>query len=66
MKINTEADLFASLESFKPGDVVKVVVNRVDTKSQSTAKLSPKVLIIPLRASPEAEISRLSYSSHGQ
>ena len=62
MKINTEADLFAALESYKPGDVVKVVVNRVDTKSQSTAKLAPKVLMIPLRASSEIAISRFLYS----
>lgn len=63
MKINTEADLFAALESFKPGDVVKVTVNRVDIEqSNKVATLTPKVLSIQLRSSAEIAISRYLYS----
>jgi S1-C subfamily serine protease len=53
-KINTEADLFQALETLKPGDVVKVTVNRVDLESPSskTLKLVQKTLYIPLKASP--------------
>lgn len=53
MKINTEADLFSALESYKPGDVVKVVVNRPDleTPNSKALTLTPTVLSIQLRAS---------------
>lgn len=53
-KINTEADLFQALENLKPGDVVKVTVNRVDLESPSSKslKLVQKTLYIPLKASP--------------
>lgn len=61
MKINTEADLFAALESFKPGDVVKVIVNRVNMETPNTAKLMPKVLTIQLRSSSELAISNFLY-----
>ena len=66
MKINTEADLFAALESFKPGDVVRVTVNRVDLETPNAAKLTPKVLSIQLRASSEMLISRYLYSTPEQ
>lgn len=65
MKINTEADLFAALESFKPGDVVKVTVNRVKLEQPNAAKLTPMVLSIPLRASSEMAISKFLYSIQG-
>ncbi len=62
-KINTEADLFAALESFKPGDVVRVTVNRVELESASpSAKLIQKTISIQLRASSEVAISRFLYS----
>ena len=52
-KINTEADLFAALEKFKAGDVIKVTVNRPDLESPTskTWRLTPKVFNIPLWAS---------------
>lgn len=52
-KINTEADLFQALENMKPGDVVKVTVNRVDLEApnSTTLKLVQKTLNIPLKAS---------------
>ena len=65
-KISTEADLFGALESFKPGDVVKVTVNRIDLETPSQAKLTPKVLSITLKASDENAISRYLYSGQGQ
>jgi S1-C subfamily serine protease len=65
-KISTEADLFAALESFKPGDVVKVTVNRVDLETPSQAKLTPKVLSITLKASDENAISRYLYADPGK
>ena len=61
-KINTEADLFAALESMKPGDEVSVTVNRVDIDSMGTARLTPKVLSITLRASTELTMSKFLYS----
>ena len=64
MKINTEADLFAALESFKPGDVVKVTVSRPDLGSPTSKslRLSPKILTIQLKASTAVSISRYLYS----
>mmetsp|Transcript_16099 Transcript_16099/g.24158 ORF Transcript_16099/g.24158 Transcript_16099/m.24158 type:complete len:572 (+) Transcript_16099:211-1926(+) len=63
LKINTEADLFAALESFKPGDVVRVTVNRVELDASSpTAKLIQKTIPIQLKASSEISISRFLYS----
>lgn len=62
MKINSEADLFAALEAFKPGDVVQVIVNRVDMETPNAAKLTPKVLSIQLKASSELAISTYLYS----
>lgn len=62
-KINTEADLFAALDNYKPGDVVKVTVNRVELgETPNSAKLIPKVLSIQLKASSETSISRYLYS----
>ncbi len=60
-KINTEADLFAALESFKPGDTVDIIVNRVDIDPTGSAKLTPKLLSIQLRASSDLSISRFLY-----
>lgn len=65
-KINTEADLFGALESFKPGDFVRVTVNRVELESDLTspsAKLIQKTISIQLRASVEVNISKYLYSS---
>lgn len=64
MKINTEADLFAGLESFKPGDVVKVTVNRADLEQINSTKLRliPKTLSIQLRASTDLPASRYLFS----
>ena len=52
-KINKEGDLIQALETFKPGDVIKVTINRPDLESpNSTAlKLNQKVLSIELKAS---------------
>eukprot|EP00594_Rhizosolenia_setigera_P012461 CAMPEP_0178964010 /NCGR_PEP_ID=MMETSP0789-20121207/15387_1 /TAXON_ID=3005 /ORGANISM="Rhizosolenia setigera, Strain CCMP 1694" /LENGTH=510 /DNA_ID=CAMNT_0020648633 /DNA_START=96 /DNA_END=1628 /DNA_ORIENTATION=- len=64
MKINTEADLFAALESFKPGDTVKVTVNRADLEQINSTKLRliPKTLSIQLRASTDLPASRYLFS----
>ena len=53
IKINTESDLFEALEAFKPGDVVKVTVNRSDLESSGnkSVRLAPKILSIQLKAS---------------
>uniref|UniRef100_A0A7S3V7C7 PDZ domain-containing protein n=2 Tax=Chaetoceros debilis TaxID=122233 RepID=A0A7S3V7C7_9STRA len=60
MKISTEADLFSALEAFKPGDVVKVVVNRPDleTPNSKALTLTPTVLSIQLRASTAIMMSQ--------
>lgn len=61
-KINTEADLFAALETYQPGDTVQLIVNRVDIDSTGAAKLTPKLLSIQLKASSEMAISRFYYA----
>ena len=53
-------------KAIKPGDVVKVTVNRIDLETPSQAKLTPKVLSITLKASDENAISRYLYSGQGQ
>jgi C-terminal processing protease CtpA/Prc len=50
--INTEADLFRSLENLKPGDTVQVTVSRVAVSSESNAvTLETIELTIPLQSS---------------
>ena len=64
IKIDTEADLFAALETFKPDDVVKVVVNRPDLEGPNSTKLKlkPKTLSVVLRASTDMTLSNLFYA----
>ena len=50
-EINTEGDLFQALETFKPGDKVKVTVNRLEP--QGNALITKEiVLTVQLKASP--------------
>ena len=58
--INTETDLFSALEMYKPGDTVKVTVNRPDLESPSSPKLKlkPKTLTIVLGARSEFPTSQ--------
>ena len=48
--INTEADLFEALESFKPGDTVKITVNRV-VPTEEELRVKEVVLNIQLQSS---------------
>lgn len=59
-KINTEADLFEALESFKPGDIVKVTVNRPDLETPNSTKLQlrQKEFNIQLRSSSDTAMAR--------
>ena len=54
IKINKEGDLFQALEQFKPGDVIKVTINRADLESPNSRSLrmTQKVLSIQLKATP--------------
>jgi S1-C subfamily serine protease len=54
MAINTEADLFQALESYKPGDRVKVTVARIDTTGVGQGlKSKDVVLTVMLKASSD-------------
>jgi S1-C subfamily serine protease len=48
--IDTEADLFKALETFKPGDRVKITVSRLEP-SGDTFKSKELVLTVQLKAS---------------
>ncbi len=63
-KINTEADLFAALESYKPGEVVRVTVNRPDLESPTSKSLilTPVTLSVQLRASATIVVPQNTYS----
>ena len=50
--ISTEADLFEALEAFKPGDVVRVTVSRVEP-TEGELRAREVVLMIPLKASSD-------------
>jgi PDZ domain-containing secreted protein len=53
MKVNKEGDLFQALETFKPGDTVKVTINRPDLEAPNSKalRLTQKVISIQLKAS---------------
>jgi len=50
-EINTEGDLFQALENFKPGDRVKVTVNRLEPNGNGLIA-KEAILTIQLKASP--------------
>jgi len=66
IKINTEADLFQALESFKAGDVVKVTVNRqnLESSGSKSVRLAPKTLSIQLKASATTNV--MQRNPHGE
>ena len=51
--IDTEADLFQALESFKPGDTIKITVSRVEA-IENELRLKEVVLNVQLQASTSA------------
>lgn len=51
--IDTEADLFQALESFKPGDTIKITVSRVEAMDNEL-RLKEVVLNVQLQASTSA------------
>lgn len=52
--INTEADLFQALENYKPGDVVRITVSRVQVEpDEPERKAKEVVLMVALKASSE-------------
>lgn len=59
-KVNKEGDLFQALEQYKPGDVVKVTINRADLESPNSKSLrmTQKVLSIELKAQAAPPISQ--------
>lgn len=59
-KVNKEGDLFQALEQYKPGDVVKVTINRADLESPNSKslRLTQKVLSIELKAQAAPPISQ--------
>lgn len=50
--INTEADLFQALEDYKPGDMVRITVSRLEPVEQEL-KTKEVVLTVELKASTE-------------
>jgi S1-C subfamily serine protease len=57
--INTESDLFRALETYKPGDQIKVTINRVEVSAEdglsARSSLATLVLTIPLQSSVDVE-----------
>jgi S1-C subfamily serine protease len=53
--INTESDLFRALETYKPGDKIKVTINRVSVDEDSAVILKSLQLTIPLQSSVDVE-----------
>ena len=67
--IDTEADLFQALEMYKPGDRIKVTVNRPGSELPSSTKLSLKevTLTVQLTSSDMIKnIMSLKSSSEGK
>jgi S1-C subfamily serine protease len=66
MKIDSETDLLNALESFKPGVVVKVVVNRPEvegTPSDPRLIMTTKTLYLQLKASTDISTSHYLFFS---
>jgi S1-C subfamily serine protease len=58
MEINTEGDLFRALETYKPGDVVNVKVNRLEPAQNGTSLITKEIVLkIQLKASQD-DLSR--------
>jgi len=53
--IDTEADLFQALESYKPGDTIKITVSRVEASEQEL-RLKEVVLSVQLQASSASPV----------
>ena len=53
--INTESDLFRALEDYKPGDKIKVTINRVTVDPNKGVSLAALQLTIPLQSSVDVE-----------
>jgi S1-C subfamily serine protease len=53
--INTEADLFRSLENYKPGDTVPITISRVAASNESGVTLETLTLQIKLQSSVDIE-----------
>jgi len=53
--INTESDLFQSLENYKPGDIVKLTINRVTVTNENTVTLASIDLEVELQSSVDVE-----------
>jgi S1-C subfamily serine protease len=63
-EINTEGDLFQALENFKPGDKVKVTVNRLEPNGNALIT-KEIVLTVQLKASPNISQAMQSYDDTG-
>ena len=53
--INTESDLFRALETYKPGDNIKVTINRVTVNADNGVTLAAIELTVPLQSSVDVE-----------
>ena len=53
--INTESDLFRALETYSPGDKIKVTINRVTVNADNGVTLAARELLIPLQSSVDVE-----------
>ena len=53
--INTESDLFRALETYSPGDKIKVTINRVTVDANNGVTLAAMELTIPLQSSVDVE-----------
>ena len=53
--INTESDLFRALETYKPGDKIQVMINRVSVDANNAVVLKSLQLTIPLQSSVDVE-----------
>jgi len=54
--VDTEADLFEALEEYKPGDRIRITVNRVDVAPLNTSGLKMKevTVVVQLKGSQDA------------
>lgn len=64
-EIQTEADLFTALESYKPGDRVKIVVLRLEPNDK-TFESKEVVLTIQLKASSSMPVSKPNFHGPNQ
>lgn len=53
--INTESDLFRALEKYKPGDIIKLSINRVRLNEEGDVTLATIELEVPLQSSVDFE-----------